>query len=70
MVAYDHPVWGRFEQPGTFVHLSETPGRIRGAPPVIGADTQDVLEEIGYSDDEIDQLRAAGVVAWDLPLNT
>jgi crotonobetainyl-CoA:carnitine CoA-transferase CaiB-like acyl-CoA transferase len=70
VVAYDHPVWGRFEQPGTFVHLSETPGRIRGAPPVIGADTQDVLEEIGYSDDEIDQLRAAGVVAWDLPLNT
>ncbi len=64
VVAYDHPVWGRLEQPGTFVHLSDTPGRIRGAPPVIGADTREVLEQIGYSDAEIDGLRAAGVVAW------
>jgi crotonobetainyl-CoA:carnitine CoA-transferase CaiB-like acyl-CoA transferase len=64
VVAYDHPVWGRLEQPGTFLHLSDTPGRIRGAPPVIGADTQEVLEEIGYSDAEINGLRAAHVVAW------
>jgi crotonobetainyl-CoA:carnitine CoA-transferase CaiB-like acyl-CoA transferase len=64
VVAYDHPVWGRLEQPGTFVHLSDTPGRIRRAPPVIGADTREVLEEIGYSHTEIDELRVAGVVAW------
>jgi crotonobetainyl-CoA:carnitine CoA-transferase CaiB-like acyl-CoA transferase len=64
VVAYDHPVWGRLEQPGTFVDLSDTPGFIRGAPPVIGADTQEVLAEIGFLDAEIDKLRAAGVVAW------
>jgi crotonobetainyl-CoA:carnitine CoA-transferase CaiB-like acyl-CoA transferase len=64
VVAYDHPVWGRLEQPGMFVHLSDTPGLIRGAPPVIGADTQEVLEEIGYSVAEIERLRTAGVVAW------
>jgi crotonobetainyl-CoA:carnitine CoA-transferase CaiB-like acyl-CoA transferase len=64
VVAYDHPVWGRLEQPGTFVQFSETPGRIRAAPPMIGGDTQEVLAELGYSEAEIAQMRTDRVVAW------
>lgn len=42
-----------------------TTTRIRSAPPLLvpGQHTDEVLEEIGYAADEIDQLRAAGVVA-------
>ncbi len=62
VASYDHPVWGRLEQPGEFVRLSETPGWIRGAPPIIGQHTEEVLREIGYQDAEIAQLDAQGVV--------
>jgi crotonobetainyl-CoA:carnitine CoA-transferase CaiB-like acyl-CoA transferase len=61
---YEHPIWGRLEQPGRLFELSETPGRLAGAPPVIGAHTREVLLELGYTGDEADALRAAGVVAW------
>jgi crotonobetainyl-CoA:carnitine CoA-transferase CaiB-like acyl-CoA transferase len=61
---YEHPVWGRLEQPGRLFELSETPGRLAGPSPVIGSHTREVLLELGYAPDEIDALRAAGVVAW------
>jgi crotonobetainyl-CoA:carnitine CoA-transferase CaiB-like acyl-CoA transferase len=44
------------------VSLSETPGRIRGPAPTLGADTQDILSDLGFSDDRIDQWRAAGLI--------
>jgi len=64
VVGYEHPVWGRLEQPGMLVGLSSTPGSIAGPPPLIGADTQEILGELGYSDDEVSSLRTKGVVAW------
>jgi crotonobetainyl-CoA:carnitine CoA-transferase CaiB-like acyl-CoA transferase len=64
VASYEHPVWGRLEQPGTFVELSKTPGRIAGPPPIIGADTREILLELGYSDDEISELRAHRIVDW------
>jgi crotonobetainyl-CoA:carnitine CoA-transferase CaiB-like acyl-CoA transferase len=35
----------------------------RSEPPELGADTRDVLAEVGYSEHEIDELLAAGIVA-------
>ncbi len=34
-----------------------------GAPPVVGSDTHAALQAVGYSEVEIDDLRAAGVIA-------
>ncbi len=41
-----HPVAGAIRVLGVPVQLSETPGRIRGAAPLLGADTEIVLEEM------------------------
>jgi crotonobetainyl-CoA:carnitine CoA-transferase CaiB-like acyl-CoA transferase len=45
---------------GTKVALLKTPGRV-GAPQTLGASTRKVLAELGYSPDEIEDLRSRGV---------
>jgi crotonobetainyl-CoA:carnitine CoA-transferase CaiB-like acyl-CoA transferase len=44
------------------VTLSETPAGVRGPPPVQGADTVEVLRELGVDAERIASLRARGVV--------
>ena len=61
---YTHSIWGRFEQPAKFLDFSETPTRIAGPPPVIGAHTQEILTELGYDADNVETLRRDRVVAW------
>jgi crotonobetainyl-CoA:carnitine CoA-transferase CaiB-like acyl-CoA transferase len=63
VAAYDHPVWGRLEQPGPFVHLSGTPGRIQRGPALVGEHTREVLAELGFTVEEIDRMHSRGVVS-------
>ena len=42
--------------------LSETPSSIRRPPPALGADTREVLIELGLSDADIDELSRRGVI--------
>jgi crotonobetainyl-CoA:carnitine CoA-transferase CaiB-like acyl-CoA transferase len=56
----DHPTAGTvkvIEHPLNFRNLD--PG-FDGAPPLLGEDTEAVLSELGYGQDDIDALRAAG----------
>jgi crotonobetainyl-CoA:carnitine CoA-transferase CaiB-like acyl-CoA transferase len=46
----------------TPVRLSETPGSIRRRAPLPGEHTDEILCELGYSTDAVQQLRAAQVV--------
>lgn len=63
IVEVEHPVAGRLRMPGVPVKLSETPGSIRSAAPVLGQHTVDVLEDLlGLTDAEIEALKAEKVI--------
>ena len=58
-----HSSLGEVNLLGTPLKLSETPGEVRRAPPVLGEDTDQVLREVlGYEDSAIRGLHADGVV--------
>jgi formyl-CoA transferase len=48
--------------PGIIPKLSATPGAIRTMAPRLGEHTNEVLRGIGYSDADIERLRAAKIV--------
>ena len=58
----DHPVWGRIKTPGIPVKLKKTPGKVKWASPLIGQHTEEVLQELGCGQEEIEQLIEEGVV--------
>ena len=47
---------------GTPVELSETPGEIRSRAPTLGEHTDQIMNELGYSAEEISDLREKRVV--------
>ncbi|MGW3288147.1 CoA transferase [Streptomyces sp. NPDC001002] len=62
-VRKEHPVAGAFLHEGVPIRLTRTPGGIREAAPVLGADTDAVLSEVaGFSAERIRGLREAGVL--------
>ena len=42
--------------------LSATPGDIRLMPPLLGEHTEEVLEELGYSEKHINELENKGII--------
>ncbi len=63
VVEVDQPGTDGVKLVGVPVKLSRTPGAPAGPGPVLGADTHDVLRDLGYSDEEIAALSEAGAVA-------
>jgi crotonobetainyl-CoA:carnitine CoA-transferase CaiB-like acyl-CoA transferase len=55
-----HPLLGEMRNIGTPIKMSATPLDPTRRAPMLGEHTDDVLASIGYSFDEIEQLRAAG----------
>ncbi|MGH2349849.1 MAG: CaiB/BaiF CoA transferase family protein, partial [bacterium] len=62
LVELDHVAAGPIKQTGVPVKLSETPARIRTAPPTLGQHTEAILRELEYSPAEIAEFRAERVV--------
>lgn len=62
--AQEHPLAGTFLHEGIPVRRNSEPGSIRRAAPVLGADTDDVLESVlGYSDELIAGLRDQSILS-------
>ncbi len=57
-----HPLAGDIRILGNPMHLSDTPVSYRLAPPTLGQHTDEILRALGYDDEAIAGLRAAGVV--------
>ena len=62
LVEVEHPALGVLRQAGIPIEFEHTPGSVRSAPPLLGEHTADVLSELGLTDDDIERLRAAGIV--------
>ena len=63
IVTTDHPTLGPVDVTGVPIRFYDTPGSIRRHPPLLGEHTREILEEVGYSPEDIDALAAAGLVA-------
>ncbi len=61
IVSENHPFFGGVEHGVAAPRMSATPVRT-GTSPVFGGDTAALLTELGYSPDEIDAMRADGVI--------
>jgi CoA-transferase family III len=58
----NHPVAGIIKQFGFPIKFSQTPGKIYSHSPLLGEHTEEVLEELGFSTEKIDDFRNKGVI--------
>ncbi|NOQ87119.1 MAG: CoA transferase [Deltaproteobacteria bacterium] len=58
----DHPKAGKVKVTGIPIKLSDTPGEVETAPPVLGQHTQEVLTELGYNDKDLEKLKQEKVI--------
>ncbi len=63
LVTYRHPTEGQVTTPGFAIQFAKTPSQVRHGAPLAGEHTRDILAELGVSDQRVNDLLAAGVIA-------
>jgi CoA:oxalate CoA-transferase len=61
IVEVDHPVAGKFPMVGFPIKFLRTPGKIRRPPPLLGEHTDEILAAMGISQEQISEIRQAGI---------
>ena len=54
--------YGKIKMVGTPFKLSRTPGKLQLPPPVLGGDTEEIMESLGYTREEIEILQKKSVI--------
>ena len=62
VIEVEHPTEGKIKQVGIAIKLSDTPGKVRSLPPVLGEHTEEILTGLGYNKQRIDELRQKGAI--------
>lgn len=63
IVEVEHPKAGKLKMPGVAIKLSETPGEIRMAAPLLGEHGEEILKKyLGYDENMVNSLKADGVL--------
>ena len=62
IVGRDHPGVGQADHLGSVAKLSETPMRVGRPTPLLGAETDEILIEAGYTGEEIESMKLSGAV--------
>ncbi|MGE5597054.1 MAG: CaiB/BaiF CoA transferase family protein [Hyphomicrobiales bacterium] len=61
-VELEHPLLGHMRMVGPPFQMSDSPLAPQGPSPILGGDTDAVLADAGYSEEEIAKMREAGVI--------
>ena len=56
VVEVDHPIIGKMKTLGVPVKLSEPPGSVDRAAPTLGQHTGEILQELNYTEQEIQSM--------------
>jgi crotonobetainyl-CoA:carnitine CoA-transferase CaiB-like acyl-CoA transferase len=59
---WDHPTYGPIRLLSNPIKLSETPAENRCKAPELGEHSDEILAELGYSEEKIEELRKAGTI--------
>ena len=62
VVEMNHPTAGKLNLLGTPVRLHDTPPTLRQSPPDLGEHSREVARELGYSEEEIENMVAKGAL--------
>lgn len=62
-VEYDHSTEGRVKTPGFPIKFSKTPSTVERGAPLAGEHSREILQELGLTMKEVDDLIAKGIVA-------
>jgi crotonobetainyl-CoA:carnitine CoA-transferase CaiB-like acyl-CoA transferase len=61
-VEIDHPTVGKHRIFGLPTKLSRTPGGVHSPAPLAGQHTEEILKGLGYTENELEEFRAQGVI--------
>ena len=62
IIDFEHPQWGPGKALGFPYHFSQTPASLRRAGPEHGQHTEEVLAELGYTWEDIAELKEEGAI--------